>query len=146
MKRFKNFLRKGAMVALVMMGVTAVKAQEVKFQSDIDMMTPMSYSPKNGLTGFSFDMRNDSVFVHLPYIGQVYTPTFNNDGLNFNEPVTDLKQKDTKKKDGKELTFTVRHDIVKYDFRITLWDNNHIDINMQPSNAQSCSYMGSWEE
>ena len=91
-------------------------------------------------------MRNDSAFVHLPYMGEVYNPTYSNDGLNFDEPCSELSVKPTKKKDGQIIGFTLKHDIVTYKFNITLWDNNRLDIFMQPSNAQNCNYMGEWEK
>lgn len=123
-----------------------VNAQEIEFKADINEMLPMAYQPRTGLSGFSFEMRNDSAFVHLPYMGEVYNPTYCNDGLNFDEPCKELTVKPTKKKDGKMVSFTLKHDIVTYHFNITLWDNNRIDIFMQPSNAQSCNYMGEWEK
>lgn len=122
-----------------------LKAQDIKFKADIRQMIPMSYSPQPGLSGFSFEMRNDSAFVYLPYIGRVDNPTFGNDGLNFDAPCEEMKVKSTKKKNGRKLDFKVKHDIVTYRFQVTLWDNNSIDIMMQPSNAQSCSYSGEWE-
>lgn len=121
-------------------------AQKVEFKADINEMSPMSYPARSGLSGFSFEMRNDSAFVHLPYMGEVYNPTYSNDGLNFDEPCSELSVKPTKKKDGQIIGFTLKHDIVTYKFNITLWDNNRLDIFMQPSNAQSCNYMGEWEK
>lgn len=123
----------------------SAKAQKIAFKADITEMSPVSYPARNGLSGFSFEMRNDSAFVHLPYMGEVYNPTYNNDGLNFDEPCTELSVKPTKKNDGKVVKFNVKHDIVTYRFDITLWNNNHIDIYMLPSNAQNCNYMGEWE-
>lgn len=128
----------------LLVGIT-VNAQKVEFRADIDEMSPMSFASRSGLTGFSFEMRNDSAYVCLPYMGEVYNPTFNNDGLNFDAPCKELSVKPTKKKDGRIIEFTLHHDIVDYKFNVTLWDNNSIEIFMQPSNAQSCSYMGEWE-
>lgn len=130
---------------LLLFGVITIMAQKIQFKANINEMTPMSYPAMSGLSGFSFDMRNDSAFVHLPYVGEVYNPTFSNDGLNFDEPCSDLTIKPTKKNDGQVIVFTLKHDIVTYKFDITLWDNNRLDIFMLPSNAQSCSYMGEWE-
>lgn len=124
----------------------SVKAQKIEFNADITSMSPMSYPTMTGLSDFSFKMRNDSVFLHLPYMGEVYNPTFNNEGLNFDAPVTKLKIKPTKKKDGQIISFSVRHDIVVYEFNITLWENKYIDIFMTPSNAQSCRYSGECQE
>lgn len=131
---------------LLFAGSLNVAAEGIEFKADINEMSPMAYPSRSGLTDFSFEMRNDSAFVHLPYMGEVYNPTFNNEGLNFDEPCSGLTVKPTKKNDGKILKFSLRHDIAVYQFDITLWDNNSINIFMQPSNAQSCSYMGEWEK
>lgn len=131
---------------MMLLGTISVNAQKIDFKADINEMMPMSYPARSGLSGFSFEMRNDSAFVHLPYMGEVYNPTYNNDGLNFDEPCSGISIKPTKKKDGQIISFTLRHDIVSYKFDITLWDNNRLDIFMQPSNAQSCDYMGEWEK
>lgn len=130
---------------MLLLGTMGVSAQKIKFKADINEMSPMSYPAQSGLTDFSFEMRNDSAFVNLPYMGEVYTPTFDNEGLNFKAPCVGLSVKPTKKKDGQEIEFSLKHDIVSYKFNITLWENNRIEIFMQPSNAQSCNYMGEWE-
>lgn len=123
---------------------TEVMAQKISFTSDINEMIPMSYPSRSGLSDFSFAMRNDSAFVHLPYMGDVYNPTFTNEGLNFDEPCSNITVKSTKKKDGKVINFSLRHDVVNYRFEITLWDNDRLEIFMQPSNAQNCRYMGDY--
>lgn len=130
---------------LLLFCAMVARAEKIEFKADITTMSPMSYPTMTGLSSFSFEMRNDSVFMHLPYMGEVYNPTFNNDGLNFDAPVTKLKIKPTKKNDGKIISFSVRHDIVLYEFSVTLWDNKYIDIYMTPSNAQSCRYSGECE-
>lgn len=132
-------------IMLLLLGTIGGKAQKIEFKADVSEILPMAYPARSGLSGFSFDMRNDSAFVHLPYIGEVYNPTFSNDGLNFDEPCSDISVKPTKKNNGKVIAFTLKHDIVTYKFSITLWDNNRLDIFMQPSNAQSCNYMGDWK-
>ena len=131
---------------MLLLGTMSVNAQKIEFKADINEMSPMSYPARSGLSDFSFEMRNDSAFVHLPYMGEVYNPTYNNEGLNFEAPCVGLIVKPTKKKDGRMIEFSLKHDIVSCRFNITLWDNNRIDIFMQPSNAQSCNYMGEWEK
>lgn len=138
-------MKKSFISIMMLLGTLSVNAQKIEFKADINEMSPMAFPARSGLSGYSFDMRNDSVFVHLPYMGEVYNPTFSNDGLNFEEPYSDLSVESTKKKDGKIIGFIMKHDIVTYKFKITLWDNNRLDIFMQPSNAQICNYMGEWE-
>ena len=89
-------------------------AQKVEFKADIYEMSPVSYPARAGLSGFSFEMRNDSAFVHLPYMGEVYSPTFSYDGLNFDKPCSEYSVEPTKKEDGQIIVFTLKHDIVTY--------------------------------
>lgn len=121
-------------------------AQGVNFVADVNEMSPMSYPAQYGLTDFTFQIRNDSAFVRLPYMGNVYNPTLDNEGLNFGAPCNDLKESSTTKNDAKIIHFTLNRNIVTYRFRVTLYNNEQIDIFMQPSNAQSCSYRGTWTE
>ena len=93
-------------------------AQKIEFKAEINEISPMSYPVRSGLSGFSFEMRNDTAFVHMPYMGEVYNPTYNNDGLNFDEPCSYITIKPTKKKDGQIIGFTLKHDIVTYKFNI----------------------------
>lgn len=130
---------------LLLFCALAAHAEKIQFKADINEICPMSYPSMTGLTDFSFEMRNDSVIVHLPYMGEVYNPSLRNDGLNFSEPCTELTVKPTKKNDGKRISFTVKRNIITYQFVVTLWDNKRIDIFMQPSNAQSCRYSGECE-
>lgn len=136
MKRF--------ITAILLFATTGIMAQKIEFKADITDIQPMSYPGRSRLTDFSLELRNDSAFIHMPYVGEVYTPVMNSDGLNFDAPYTGLTIKPTKKKDGQIVKFNVKHNFLTYNFNITLWDSNRIDIFVQPSNAQSCNYMGEW--
>lgn len=136
---------RGLLFTLLMSSAMTIMAQKIEFKADINEISPMSYPARAGLSGFSFELRNDSAFVYLPYMGEVHNPSYSNDGLNFAEPCSDMSVKPTKKTDGKIIEFGLRHDAVKYKFNVTLWDNNRLDIFMQPSNAQGCNYSGEWE-
>ena len=113
------------------------------FRVDIDYMIPQRYTSRP-VMDFSLEMRGDTIEVHLPYIGEVYTPSFTTDGLNFTEPVKGLKQGQDKK-GNHVITFETKHDIVTYTFRLTLSDGGDIHVSLHPSNAQYCSYSGTWE-
>lgn len=130
------------LLALMMLSVMNVYAQKVSFKADITTMIPMRYTPQYGLSSYGIEMKDDTVTVHLPYIGNVYNPSYNNDGLNFTEPCKNLKVKDRKKKDGKVVSFKVRHDNVGYEFQVTLFDNNNCSVFMNPNNGDSCNYDG----
>lgn len=132
-------------LCLLFMTVQAQKEGKMNVKATITSITPASYPSMNGLTDFYLELRNDSAFVYLPYIGNVYTPAVSNDGLRFNEPCKGMKTRRTKKDDGTEATFTLRHDIVVYKFRMTAYDDNTFRLYMTPTNAQSCQYHGEWE-
>lgn len=55
-----------------MLGTLSAQPQKFGVQADINEMSPMAYTARTGQTDFSFEMRNDSAFLHLPYMGQVY--------------------------------------------------------------------------
>lgn len=113
------------------------------FRAQIETMTPLRYQTRT-VTDFYLEIRGDTMELSLPYMGEVYTPTFSHDGLNFTAKATKLvRGKD--KKGADTLALEVRHDIVNYAFRMTLYEGGNIYINLSPSNAQSCSYSGSWE-
>ncbi len=123
----------------------AQQQKVLNFYAEITDMTPLSYPSTHTLTDFFFEIKNDSAFIYLPYIGQVYSPTFSQDGLSFDEPYRNMDVKRTKKNNGTEMTFSLKHDIVDYKFLLTAYDDNTIRIRMIPSNAQSCDYYGEWK-
>ena len=130
-----------AIIGIFTMLINA-SAQKLSFKADINSMSPMSYPTQTGLTDFYFQLDGDTADIYLPYMGEVYTPAFNSDGLNFRDKVNDLKVVPNKKKTGREISFTIKHDIVDYRFSITLYDNGTTYIYVYPSNAQGCSYTG----
>lgn len=114
------------------------------FKVDITYIYPMRFQPRS-VSGFSMTIKRDSVDLYLPYEGELYSAPIGNDGLNFKENATNVKRKQGKK-GAEEMTFKLRHQSFVYDFRLTAFDNGNIDLSVQPSNGQSCSYSGTWEE
>lgn len=126
--------------------IVAQKTKYPQFCATVDNMSPQSYPSQVMSTNeFSLTVEGDSADVYLPYIGEVYMPVYNDDGLRFSEPIANVNISRTKKDDGTIMSFSLKHDIVDYRFHITLYDNNNFDLFMQPSNCQSCSYGGEWE-
>lgn len=139
-KRKRNLLL--SVVLAFILTATVFAQDELKFRADIHTMSPQSYPTQAGLTEFYLEIDGDTADIYLPYMGEVYMPTFGSDGLNFKAKCADLETAPTKKKDGCEITFSVRHDIVTYRFSITMYASNTIYVHVQPSNAQGCSYIG----
>ncbi|MDO4956516.1 MAG: DUF4251 domain-containing protein [Bacteroidales bacterium] len=116
------------------------------FKGSVQMMHPRTYNPQNVSFGYSLELRHDTAKVYLPYIGEVYNPSFNNDGLNFDAICQDKKVTKTKKGDGKEVHFIVHHDNIAYKFKLTAFNGGMFTLDVQPDNAQGCNYTGRWDE
>ena len=114
------------------------------FTATITEMTPMRYASRQ-VTEFSFSMQGDTANVYLPYMGEVYTPRLDNEGLNFKAEYTDLKVKRNNKQCSTELRFNIRRGTITYKFQLTAFDRGNLDIYLQPSYAQACRYSGYWE-
>lgn len=127
----------------------SVFSQEAKpfdadsFNVDVTYMMPVSYPARTLSYGYGVALRNDSAFVYLPYMGRVYQPALNDDGLRFALPAKDVKTRDVGDK-GKQ--FSVRKVPVVYKFTVTGYEGGRADIILIPSNAQSISYSGYWNE
>ncbi len=124
-------------------------AQEAKgFDADsfsvaVTYMMPVSYPARVLSYGYEVALRNDSAFVHLPYMGRVYQPVPDDDGLHFALPAKDIKTRAAGEK-GKRVEFSVRKTPVVYKFTVTGYEGGRADVILIPSNAQSISYGGSW--
>ena len=137
-------------VALCVCGWLALAqafAQETKgfdadsFKVEVTYMMPVSYPGKMLSYGYSVAVRHDSAFVHLPYMGRVYQPVLDDDGLRFALPVEDYKAR-TLREGVDRVEFRVRKVPVTYKFTVTLYGRERADIILIPSNAQSISYSG----
>ena len=107
------------------------------FNVAVTYMMPVSYPARTLSYGYGVALRNDSAFVYLPYMGRVYQPAMNDDGLRFALPAKDVKTRDE---------FSVRKVPVVYKFTVTGYESGRADIILIPSNAQSISYSGYWNE
>ena len=83
--------------------------------------------------------------MYLPYMGGCTTRQMNDDGLRFALPAKDVKTRDVGDK-GKRVEFSVRKVPVMYKFTVTGYESGRVDIILIPSNAQSISYSGYWNE
>ena len=88
------------------------------FNVAVTYMMPVSYPARTLSYGYGVALRNDSAFVYLPYMGRVYQPAMNDDGLRFALPAKDVKTRDVGDK-GKRVEFSVRKVPVVYKFSVT---------------------------
>lgn len=132
-------------------GMAVLSAQDAKsfdadsFKVAVTYMTPVSYPARMLSYGYSVAMSHDSAFVYLPYMGRVYQPVMNDDGLHFALPAQDVQVKPMENS-ATRVEFTVRKNPVLYKFTVTAFANGRTDIILIPSNAQSVSYTGYWNE
>ena len=130
------------------LGAAPVSAENVadtcRFKVGVTLMMPVSYPARMLSFDFSLEVRHDSAFVYLPYMGRVYQPVMNYDGLDFALPLKDFKSK-TVGNSAKRVEFRLQKPPVFYKFTITAYDNGKADIILIPSNAQSITYSGNWD-
>lgn len=113
-----------------------------EFEVTIKMMFPMKFPSRDVESGYSIRVHNDSVECHLPYIGTAYVAPIDNDGYNFDKPISDFQVKDGKK-NKKIVSFSTRKNGIEHlQFTITVCDDSIVDVMMIPSNAESISYSG----
>ncbi len=105
----------------------------------------MKYMSRTVAYGYSLEVRNDSAMICLPYMGDVHTPTYDNDGLNFSHLYKGMNSKLRTKGKATEVRFSISHGIINYKIKVIAYGNGTADIMVAPSNAQSCSYSGWWK-
>ena len=142
---------KGAFLGLLWMaGAGWAAAQDAKgfvpdsFCVSVTYMMPVSYPSRPVSYGYSVEVRHDSAFVYLPYMGRVYQPVMNDDGLRFALPVEEVKTR-TVGKSATRVEFKVRKLPVLYRFTVTAYEGGRADIMLTPSHAQSITYSGDWD-
>lgn len=114
-----------------------------KFHVDINTMEPMRY-PSKDVNGYLFDVRNDTAYVSLPYIGEVFAPDYDSDGLNFRSPMV-IKETKILKDGAQSTAFTIDKNGNRFDMRMTAYSNGTFYLDLQPSNGDLCRYVGQWE-
>jgi len=92
------------------------------------------------------EVLNDKVYMDLPYFGRIYFPIYTTDGSSFAEPYRDLKVVRNKKNDGTIMNFNVSHDNIHFAVEMELWDGGATHFSITPSNGQTCSFSGYWDE
>lgn len=126
-----------------------VKAAAVQTQIDnrnftiaVNRMIPNKVRSVNFTYPYDLRIKGDSVFSHLPYIGQGYTPLFGTqEGLVFNAPITDFKVAEGQR-GSTEITFRTRSSEDRFDYRIVVFPNGASFIYISPDRRESISFQG----
>ena len=115
------------------------------FRGEIESIYPVRFASSSVPYGYYLELRNDSVFVDMPYMGEVFMPSLHSDGLTFAHHYKTDRIKTNKKKTRLYITFHTQHYNIVYLFRLTIYCDNTFYLTVVPSNAQACSYTGCWE-
>lgn len=115
---------------------------ERNYKISIDHMYPMKGGSKSVSFGYTVEVRNDSLFSYLPYIGRAYQiPYGGGKGLNFSERIGSYQE--TQRKNGlQHIEIGVKNDEDTYLYTIEVWDNGKSQIDVQARQRERISYSG----
>lgn len=115
---------------------------ERNYKISIDHMYPMKGGSKSVSFGYTVEVRNDSLFSYLPYIGRAYQiPYGGGKGLNFFERIGSYQE--AQRKNGlRHIEIGVKNDEDTYLYTIEVWDNGKSQIDVQPRQRERISYSG----
>ena len=108
----------------------------------IEHMYPMKGGAKSVSAGYTVEVRNDSLFSYLPYIGRAYQiPYGGGKGLNFSERIGSY-QESQKKNGQRHIEISVKNDEDTYLYTIDVWDNGSSQIEVLPRQRERITYSG----
>jgi len=125
----------------------AVKAalQERNYQIAVNRMYPSRGASKIVSSGYSVEVRNDSLISYLPYFGRAYdVPYGGGNGLNFSAPIRNYKESQTKI-DLRHIEIDVKNDEDTYLYTLDIFDNGSTDINVRSRQREPISFSGQME-
>ena len=125
----------------------AVKAalQERNYQIAVNRMYPSRGASKIVSSGYTVEVRNDSLISYLPYFGRAYdVPYGGGNGLNFSAPIRNYKESQTKS-DLRHIEIDVKNDEDTYLYTLDIFDNGSTDINVRSRQREPISFSGEME-
>ena len=125
----------------------AVKAalQERNYQIAVNRMYPSRGASKIVSSGYTVEVRNDSLISYLPYFGRAYdVPYGGGNGLNFSAPIRNYKESQTKS-DLRHIEIDVKNDEDTYLYTLDIFDNGSTDINVRSRQREPISFSGQME-
>jgi hypothetical protein len=109
---------------------------------------PTSMTPSAGRTrqinsGFSFDVKGDTLQIYLPYIGKAYSAPMNpsDAGYDFTSTSYDYAVKEGKK-DRYNVTIKTKDKFTGSTFYFTVFDNGTASLQANSNDKQAISYNG----
>ncbi len=119
--------------------------QERNYQIAVNRMYPSRGASKTVSSGYSVEVRNDSLISYLPYFGRAYdVPYGGGNGLNFSAPIRNYKESQTKS-DLRHIEIDVKNDEDTYLYTLDIFDNGSTDINVRSRQREPISFSGQME-
>lgn len=112
------------------------------FLVDIDRMLPLRGRSHSLSMLYSVEVRNDSLFSYLPYVGRAFSiPYGGGDGLIFEAPITDYRTEPVKK-GGTCITVEVRTSEDTYTYQFTVYPDGTVSLYVQPRQRDAINFQG----
>ena len=103
-----------------------------RIKIDVDRAVPMAGRSVNLTSPYSLEIHGDSILSYLPYFGRAYSaPYGGGEGLTFKEVATE-KEQTSEKKGSSEIKFRVKTKEDVYMFRVEVYPNGSVTINVTP--------------
>jgi len=119
--------------------------QERNYQIAVNRMYPSRGASKIVSSGYTVEVRNDSLISYLPYFGRAYdVPYGGGNGLNFSAPIRNYKESQTKS-DLRHIEIDVQNDEDTYLYTLDIFDNGSADINVRSRQREPISFSGQME-
>ena len=118
---------------------------ERNYKISIDHMYPMKGGSKSVSFGYTVEVRNDSLFSYLPYIGRAYQiPYGGGKGLNFSERIGSYRE--SQKNSGeRQIEINVTNEEDTYIYLIKVFSNGNSSIDVTSRQRDHISYSGELE-
>lgn len=108
----------------------------------MDRAVPMAGRSVNLTSPYSLEIHGDSILSYLPYFGRAYSaPYGGGEGLTFKEVAAE-KEQTSEKKGSSEIKFRVKTKEDVYMFRVEVYPNGSVTINVTPVNKQAITFYG----
>lgn len=128
---------------------TAEQAAKVKqaiadrnFKIDVNFMYPLRGSSRNLTPDYSLEVRNDSLFSHLPYMGEARNlPYGGGVGLIFDEHITSYAQQQQRNNEYL-IEIGVKNPEDSFVYTIRVFDNGKASVDIRSRLRDPISYSG----
>jgi hypothetical protein len=110
------------------------------------MMFPLKGPGKNLTSGWSLEVKNDSLFSYLPYMGRAYNVPFGGGkGLNFDAPIKNYRD-GLWQKNLRKIDFDATNDEDTYHYTIDVYENGNATINVVARERDPITFSGVMKE